>query len=306
MSVSAIVEVVIGLSFLFAVLSLVSSGVNELISSVFALRARNLEKGVAHLLADPAEAAVIYQHPIIQSLFRSRRLPSYIPADKFALALLDTKVKAAIGAAAGDEAAITSAIQGLPAGRVKDTLDILWRDATHDADRFRKSVEGWFDDTMERVSGWYRRLVQAILVAIGVVVAVGLNVNTLTVTERLWTDVPLRTAVVAQAQRAVPPPAGDKQGVQDALDNVQAGLKTIGGLSLPIGWGTSARPRWSTWYAAGAGWAITALAISMGAPFWFDLLGRVARLRSTGVRLETSVPPSAEREPRPRTTERSV
>jgi hypothetical protein len=81
----------------------------------------------------------------------------------------------------------------------------------------------------------------------------------------------------------------------DALQNVQSGLETIDARSLPIGWATPTRP--SNWYGAVAGWFLTALAISLGAPFWFDLLGRVARLRSTGVRPPTSLPPSAEAEP---------
>jgi hypothetical protein len=298
LSLSTVFEAVTGLSFLYAFLSLIASGTNELISSALALRARTLEKGVAHLLADPAEASAIYNHPLIQSLFRSRRRPSYIPPDKFALALLDRKVTPAVGAGADQATAISTAIQQLSAGRVKDTLDVLWRDAKHDADRFRRDIEGWFDDTMERVSGWYRRLVQAILFGIGAVMAVGLNVNTLTVAQRLWTDGPLRTAVVEQAQRAVPPAAADKQGVKDALDNVHSGLKGIGELSLPIGWDKEARP--TSWYGAVAGWALTALAISWGAPFWFDLLGRVARVRSSGVRPEASVPPSAELAPHPR------
>ena len=90
MSLSDILQVVIGLSFLYASLSLIASGANELISSVLALRARSLEKGIRNLLDDPAASAEIYEHPLIRSLFRARRIPSYIPSSKFALALLDT------------------------------------------------------------------------------------------------------------------------------------------------------------------------------------------------------------------------
>ena len=151
---------------------------------------------------------------------------------------------------------------------------------------------------MERVSGWYRRLTQAMLLGLGVLLAVGLNVNAVTVAQRLWTDAPLRAAVVEQVQRAERLPAGREETVEDALRSVESGLKSLGALSLPIGWTDEARP--STWYGAVAGWILTAIAIAMGAPFWFDLLGRVARLRSTGVRPPTSLPPSAEAESRGR------
>jgi hypothetical protein len=293
-SFSAVLQVVIGLSFLFAFLSLVASGASELISAAFKLRARTLEKGIANLLEHPADAEAMYRHPLIQSLYRGRRLPSYIPRGKFALALLDTRVKVAINATKEQLPAVTTAIADLPDGQVKESLDLLWRDARNDVDKFRRNVEDWFDDAMERVSGWYRRRTQSILLVLGALIAVGLNVNAITVTQRLWTDPALRTAVVEQAQRTAPVPAGDETAGTDALQNVQSGLETIDALSLPIGWATPTRP--STWYSAAAGWVLTTLAISLGAPFWFDLLGRVARLRSTGVRPPTSLPPSAEAE----------
>ncbi len=34
------------------------------------------------------------------------------------------------------------------------------------------------------------------------------------------------------------------------------------------------------------GWIVTALAISLGAPFWFDLLGKLVQLRGTGTKPE--------------------
>lgn len=294
MSLPAVLEVVLGLSFLFALLSLVASGANELVAAGLKLRARTLERGIVNLLANRVDAEALYLHPLIQSLYLGNRRPSYIPRDKFALALLDMKVKPAIDAVGEHISAIPTTIGKLPPGQVQDTLDLLWRDAKTDIDRFRRNVEGWFDDAMERVSGWYRRLTQAMLLALGIALAVGLNVNAVTVAQRLWTDAPLRAAVVEQVQRAEPLPAGDQQTVDDALRSVESGLKSLGALSLPIGWTEEARP--STWYGAVAGWILTAIAIAMGAPFWFDLLGRVARLRSTGVRPPTSLPPSAEAE----------
>ncbi len=136
------------------------------------------------------------------------------------------------------------------------------------------------------------------LLGLGLLLAIGLNVNAVTVAQRLWTDAPLRAAVVQRSQEAYELPPGQEQTVEEALRSVESGLKSVGALSLPIGWTEDARP--STWYGAIAGWMLTAVAIVMGAPFWFDLLGRVARLRSTGVRPPTSLPPSAEAEARPR------
>jgi len=48
-----------------------------------------------------------------------------------------------------------------------------------------------------------------------------------------------------------------------------------------------------------AGWALTILAISLGAPFWFDLLGRFSRLRASG-KPETPLPATSSGKPNER------
>ena len=281
---SVVLEVVIGLSFLFVLLALVASGANELIAAALGLRAGTLKQGIVNLLDNPSDAEDLYRHPLVHSLYLGRKGPSYLPSEKFAIALLDSRVSPAVSVAASGTAAgtaaVATAIKDLPDGQVKAVLDVLWREAGEDIAGFQRAVAHWFDDSMDRVSGWYRRRTQAMLLAFGLILAVGLNVNAITVAQRLWTAAPLRAALIQQAQRAAPPSANDKQAVESALSNVESGLATISGLSLPIGWGNGVRP--GTWYVALVGWLLTAIAVSLGAPFWFDLLGRVAQLRVTG------------------------
>ena len=58
-------------------------------------------------------------------------------------------------------------------------------DVNDDIDAFRQGLELWFDDSMARVSGWYKRQAQLILCGIAVVVVAAVNANTLTIGERL-------------------------------------------------------------------------------------------------------------------------
>ena len=81
MSLPAVLEVVLGLSFLFALLSLVVSGANEPIAAELKWRARKLERGIVNLLANRGDADALYRHPLIQSLYRGNQRPSYIPRD---------------------------------------------------------------------------------------------------------------------------------------------------------------------------------------------------------------------------------
>jgi hypothetical protein len=165
-------------------------GINEVIAGVLRLRARNLEQGIVRLLGDEDLKKRVFDHPLVKTLGLPGRKPSYLPANKFALALLDLVVPAATGSGKVNEPTrtqIEQAINALPA-ELRSSLTLLWRQAAGDLDQFRTHVEAWFNDAMERVSGWYRRRVRAILLVIGLGVAVALNVSTVTVASGLWTD----------------------------------------------------------------------------------------------------------------------
>lgn len=290
---AAVIDVVVGLAFLYFLLSLVSSGVNELIAGVLRLRARNLETGIGRLLGDEELKRRLFDHPLIKTLGQPRgalngpgRKPSYIPANKFTLALLDLVATPTTGTGKvtdGIQAQVQEAIAGLPED-LRVSLMLLWRRAAGDLDAFQAQVEGWFNEAMERVSGWYRRKVRVLLIAIGVVIAGALNISTVTVASRLWTDAPLRAAVVAQASKTQLPATAGGQSIQDAARAVQAGIGSLTQLGLPMGWNRQLRPSGSTlaWLATVVGWLLTAAAVSLGAPFWFDLLNKVANLRASG------------------------
>lgn len=159
-------------------------------------------------------------------------------------------------------------------------------------ERFRTNVERAFDDAMTRAQGWYKRKVQLVLLLIAVALAVGLNVDTVHVGTRLWKDAALRAAVASKATGAVQgqatqsggtqsggtqsPPAASAQEAADAVDKVKQ-------LELPVGWGSGNAPHGKVGALSSVpGWIITIAALTLGAPFWFDLLSRLARLRGSG------------------------
>jgi hypothetical protein len=160
--------------------------------------------------------------------------------------------------------------------------------AQADVEGARVHLEAWFDDTMARVSGWYKRKTQIILIVIGIAVVPAINADTIKMGERMWKDDAVRAAVVAQAQAK--PPANDLKGAADQVDRVAK-------LGIPMGWRGAAVPH--DVLSAIAGWTITILAISLGAPFWFDALGRLSRLRSSG-KPETPLPPPGSGKPNER------
>jgi len=284
----AALDVALGLIFVYLVLALVCSALNETLSSVFSWRSTFLREGVANLL-DPDNQSngqelvkKLYAHPVLNALIRpvSRkqklRYPAYLPARVFTSALLDFD-------GTGAKRSVEDAIKAVPSEQARKALTTLWLEANGDAAAFRRSVESWFDDAMERVSGWYRRRVQLVMWGLAVGVTVVLNVDTIRIADHLWKDETVRDAVIAQTQNQ--PPETTVPPVTDIAKSVD----TLEELKLPIGWTVETRPDgfWD-WFLTALmkpiGLLLTAAALTLGAPFWFDMLGRVARVRSAGAR----------------------
>jgi hypothetical protein len=222
--------------------------------------------------------------------FKRTKGPSYISPRSFALVVLDNFAPKDGDKTVFDEG--MDVLNELPDG-LRDRLKPLVAGAQDDVEKLRTNLEAWYDDTMARVSGWYKRKTQIILIVIGVLLVPALNANTIAMAERMWKDDTVRSAVVAQAQaNASEKPAaasntpGAGQKLTDAADNVDKVVK----VGIPMGWRGAAVPHGRSAIAmAIGGWILTILAISLGAPFWFDTLSRFSRLRSSG-KPETPLP----------------
>lgn len=374
---SEILDVAIGLFFVFAVLSLVCSALREMLEAWFKTRAVFLEDGIRELLgeatkqgtpwsrimprlqairqrgerwakgksaADGAPRATLtdalYEHPMVAGLYRSSYtratervpgwwlgspdLPAYIPSGNFATALLDMAARgldtASPASATRHSAAISiqnvrANVEQLANPRVQRAVLTAIDMSGGDIAKAQQNLEAWYDGAMDRVSGWYKRRTQYVLVLIGFMAAVVLNVNAITIVRYLYHDEAARSALVASAARG----ASDSTLRQAGLDTLLARLDQ---LDLPIGWryglagvrpgptpraagaGVGAdssagmpgvvprtltdttstrerRPPAGLLVAALLGWLITALAVSFGAPFWFDLLNKIMVIRST-------------------------
>jgi hypothetical protein len=293
-----IIEVVLGLSFLFFVLSILASAVNEGIAGIFRLRARTLEQGIVNLVTgakrdeDEAGLAIVrhlYEHSVINGYGSGVNKPSYLSSRSFRNALFDvTKLLEATEKPAGDplpvdevRQRVEASLKAIQSENLRKTLTTIWHAVERDATEFRAGVERWFDRGMERVSGWYKRRTQLILFVVGLVLAAGLNADTVRATNRLWTDDGVRQALVAQAD-------SDQEEVGAEI------VERLEDIGLPLGWGDSSRPdEAGEWVAAVVGWLVTAIAVSFGAPFWFDLLNKFANLRNAGRKPASVLTPEA-------------
>ena len=269
---SPMLDVAIGLVFFYVTLSLVCSSIQEIIASVFGLRARNLRRGIINLVGNEY-ARALYDHPLIKGLRKPGRLPSYVDAEVFATALIEVVAQAKARKPAFDLTAkeLRETIAKIdPYNPTRGLLLGLLDAADSRVAKLKRRVAEWFDAGMERVAGWYKRQVTWVLLAVATVVTLAVNADTIRIAEQLWRDAALRGAVAAAAEEAVA--AGDPSRLDERteLDTFPLGYAD----GFPGLGGITARMI--------VGWLLTIAAISLGAPFWFDLLGKVAHLRAAG------------------------
>ncbi len=269
-----IFDVTFGLVFIYLILSLVCSAVQELASSILGLRSKNLESGIKTLVGNDL-AQKLYGHSLINGLSKDRKLPSYISAETFSTVLLEVvateRTEKSYTDLTADE--LREMIGKIPNDNpIQGVLSALVGSGQEEVDALKAKVAGWFDEGMGRISGWYKRTVKYWLLGIAGAVAVTTNANSLQIVAVLWENDALRTVIVAQAEAAA--------ALQDVSEIDEAGEQLK---DFPIGWTGEEEIGTVYWWAhSAAGWLLTMAAISLGAPFWFDLLGKVARLRASG------------------------
>jgi hypothetical protein len=343
-------DVAIGIIFIYLLMSLVCSAISEIIETVLKCRARCLERSLRELFNDAqgtGPTKQLYKHPLIYGLFRGEydptkikkngyyqirsTLPSYIPARDFALALMDIVSPATNATKSGADCdtamanttnmAETSkpkslnplqiAIRAFQNPQIKKALTPLVDAAGDDISKVRENIEAWYNSTMERVTGWYKKHTQLILLIVAFVVTIAVNVDTLTITKYLSLSDAAHNAVVAGAQEFVKQSASSQEtAAQSALpaEKLEERLSAVQKLSLPIGWSDAELRRATSklsgcrdaisphsvgwlvtavtflWYISSPhliGWTITAIALSMGASFWFDFLKKLIAIRSS-------------------------
>lgn len=400
---SPILDVAIGLVFIFLLYSLLATSIKEALATLLGLRADMLKKGISEgMLSDtPADLKWLsigkgvlgffkgildklgfwpkmaeeeknigdkfFDHPLIKNYGSNRLypLPSYIKPENFSDVLIDVlkadfnKKKELISQSlpitptnkdansilqslesSSDAVKIKELLQyylniykqtsNPPKGFIIgnetcQVLQMLLEKSVYNIDQFAKQLESWFNDTMDRVSGWYKRQVQLILFIIGFILAIIFNVDIIEIATKLSKDKDARGKMIELAvkasdkykddprvQRAFAKPgtptAADTAKADALFDAYQKQVKSAQSLIqsdidsanniLALGWGNFGAKKsfWgrfgftlSSSFTSGRkilGFLILAFAVCLGAPFWFDLLNKFINLRAAGKKID--------------------
>jgi len=293
MDITVIIQVAIGIIFVWIILASITSQIQEWVASILAWRASMLEATIAQLLSDPDLKDKVYNHPLIHGLFTNNgnRKPAGIPQDKFALILFEEVMNSGlnIGEAKTDFEKLKKSVEALKAsdanGGLKNfatSLDTLLLgiedkadDATQAITEARIRVEGWFNNSMERLGGAYRRRVQIVAIIVGMGVSIAFNVDSIAIANTLWNDPLVRQAVAAEASQLKAP---DTQTGQPApsIEDITKNAAKIKVLKLPVGWASENMPSDSSgWASKFFGILLSGMAAAQGSPYWFDLMRKL-------------------------------
>lgn len=360
---SGIIDIVIGLVFIYLLYSLLTTLIQEIIASHFGFRGKMLERAIFRMLEDETKfnskfksvmylfkksgnggvknsiSYEYYKHPLI--LFLGERdnngKPAYINKETFSKVIVDLLRGKDIKPGDNIQSMIQKALDekrtNWGGAKISEQtlsyMESIWADAGGDVVKFKKLLENWFDETMDRASGWYKKHTQFVLFFVGLTISIVFNVDTLKIIERLEKDPKLREQLVQQAGafQEAHPDLDKKLLIQeaennkflaqhsknellanDSLQNIKLNdsLKLANYLelkskrdtlfnqanslikndinnvhhSLGLGWEEYDKSFLNIFFSL-IGWMVTALALSLGAPFWFDLLNRLMKLRGS-------------------------
>jgi hypothetical protein len=294
---SPAVDTAIGLMMVYLTLSLICTSINEAIAGLLRLRARNMFNEVSRVLGDTKVRNAFWKSSLIRSLSRGEGLwnfktpptlvptvtrmkaPSYLDRRDFALVL--SEVLRGIDGSASDDK------QPLDFAALAEKIDnnsllahlptALGIDATSTIEETNKALGDWFDKVMERASGVYKRWMSLLSFVVALALTVATNADTLQIARTVWQDDGVRAAVVEAAVR-LPKPSPDAPPTLPEL----AQVKDL--IPLPLGWSiqTSFGEYQISLWPKVLGLLLTAFAVTLGAPFWFDLLSRFIAIRNSG------------------------
>jgi len=256
MQLDAILEVAIGLVFVWLVISVATMEGQNRIGNLLNWRADYLERSIFSMLKDKTLVEKFYNHPLILELAKKDKegkvvtdkkgkvkRPDYIPNPIFATAAFEVIMNA--GKEGADVPVDTMSIEQMKSNMnslvdknpelahvthyIYPKMENIADDLDAKIAEYRKNTEGWFDNVMSQTSSWYKVRAQWLAFWIGLSVAVIINVDTIHIAQKLWQEPTARAVIVAQAQSAAQS--------QTPPENIS--FATAKSLNFPVGWTTT-------------------------------------------------------------------
>jgi hypothetical protein len=219
-------ETAISLVLIILMFSVITYVIQEVIAVNLRLRGKMLWRSLAQLLdghtlpgrfslgknlpgADIAPlTSELFGHGEIQSLQKNlHTLPSYIPSSNFALAILDIIARKAPQKTDNLYTDFNAGLKTLidAKGNLPEVLKNL-SDTSADLKELLGKIEKWFNNYMDRVSGWYQSHTVVTIRIIAIVVTLAFNLNLIKITREIASNSLLRSNLVGMAEQVTAHP----------------------------------------------------------------------------------------------------
>lgn len=295
-----LIEIAIGLVFVYLLLSIFAMAVMEMISTFLRMRGEMLKTTIGKMFFDksrnPGKIDEFYKQPLIlflgddvstwawlDSLLsdKYKKLPSYIKSEDFYMTFLafvnDQKFSDSLPEI-GEKIEQSSF-----SDETRSHLRFLVQKSNGDITHFKQEIIHWFDECMERANTWYSRKVQYILLVLGLAVSVAVNGDTLRMIKMLNKDEQLRKELVQSASGYVQKnsPAGTYSTITLHTKIGEEYKRLLSESHNLLGW-ENTEEECKEPLEKGVGFLLTAFAISLGSNFWFDMLKKLFNVRTLG------------------------
>ena len=286
MSIPQILEVAIGLIVIYYLLGSVVSLITQWINGTLESRGEALQQYLIKIFGDK-KIEDLKNLPQIQALrpirykgflsvFGSITEPKMI--EKIPVATLVDSFFDIAGLTTKKEMSLlelAELIDKLPDSDGKNAF-IKWiNQGVTSIEDLRKRTTDYFSGLLDQAADTFRARARSFVIMLSIAVTLLFGTDSIQLAKTLWDNAELRAIAAAKADMVVA-----EEGTDANLDDL---VKELGGLSIKIGWWQTEHP------AAGAtagdwtlfvilkvlGLGLTAVAVSQGASFWYDLLKKI-------------------------------
>lgn len=315
---STYLNILISLVFILALCSILLSIFYELIAYYFKYRAKFLKTVIADVLTKTLPngkmnlTELLYNHPQIDLTKKTyRHLPSYISSKNFAQTLTETINNKYIR----DHTVITNnplekasilgvdelsrldkitlfsrAVESLGYSDLQLFLKGFINNSNGQIDKLHQDIAEWYDEYMNRATGWYKVQVQKRLVFIGFIICICFNMDFFAISKSLIQDKGLAESIAKVAE---------EYPIVEKIDSIKTDeeywkyiqkkdsiIQTLYTIKAPIFWYSLSTKEITEAITLKKilGWAIMTCLMSLGGPFWFDALNKLVNLRKTGIK----------------------
>lgn len=302
---TVLIEIMISLFFTFAVLALVCTAINETIALVLKSRSKMLFREISRIIGDSEVFETFWKCGLTRSLCKApspdgrvteTQAPEKMDRLIFAQSLLEAMEAKSDAPSSSDKLDI-AALAELVDDRsiLHSVLKSLADNALQTKQEIVTGLADWYDEVMAAATVKYKRHLQSISFAVAAALVTALNADSFALSKALWKDDNLRITYAAMVRAELEDDSTFAALLKpEPLTTDRANRLTEFAEEtlrpLPFGWPGN----WDTptlpdrkdglgallalllaYVSKVLGLLITAIAVSLGAPFWFELLDRI-------------------------------